>query len=269
MAEPRPIPFIVCLLVAWVTYYYTIFHETVAKSFVGLIEAGILEDADEQSSSLGDDNAENHRHRARVRRQRHALWVDDLQHMRENDFQDMFIINRAILEHIKTGMRQCLEPIVHRSRLTMDTALLIPIKYLASGISFIDMSYLFGVPKTLCHELVDLFLTEFPALFKAAWVRFPTRAELPELAHEFAAIKGMPAVVGAIDGTHIHMRGMEGHRTEYWTRKSAYAVQLQITCDARRRIRDYLIGYPGSGHDQRVFKNSALLDWLQNGDIDP
>ncbi|CAI5995520.1 unnamed protein product [Closterium sp. NIES-64] len=151
----------------------------------------------------------------------------------------------------------------------MDTAVLIPIKYLASGISYVDMSYLFGVSKTLCHEVVDVFLTEFPSIFKAAWVRFPTREELPEMAREFAAIKGVPAVVGAVDGTHIHMKGMEGHRAEYWTRKSAYAVQLQLTCDARGRIWDYLIGYPGSAHDMRVFKESALLERLHNGDIAP
>ncbi|CAI7888087.1 unnamed protein product [Closterium sp. NIES-54] len=119
----------------------------------------------------------------------------------------------------------------------MDTALLIPIKYLASGISFVDMSYLFGVSKTLCHELVDVFLTEFPSVFKAAWVRFPTRDELPEMAREFAAIKGVPAVVGAVDGTHIHMKGMEGHRAD--------------------------------AHDMRVFKESALLKRLHNGDIAP
>ncbi|CAI7911917.1 unnamed protein product [Closterium sp. NIES-53] len=268
-SEPRAIPFILRLLVAWVTYYYTIFYENVTKSFVGLIESGVFEDADEQSSSSRDDTGENRRHRASVRRRRHALWVEDLQHMQENDFQDIFRINRAILEHVKSGMRQYLETIVHRSIITMDTALLIPIKYLASGISFVDMSYLFGVSKTLCHELVDVFLTEFPSVFKAAWVRFPTRDELPEMAREFAAIKGVAAVVGAVDGTHIHMKGMEWHRAEYWTRKSAYAVQLQITCDARGRIWDYLIGYPGSAHDMRVFKESALLERLHNGDIAP
>ncbi|CAI5465898.1 unnamed protein product [Closterium sp. Yama58-4] len=215
MAEPRTIPFILRLLVAWVTYYYAIFHENVAKSFVGLIESGVFEDEDEQSSSLGDDYRENRRHRTRVRRRCHALWVEDLQHMRENDFQDLFRINRAILEHIKTGLQHYLEPIVHRSILTLDTAVLIPIKYLASGISYVDMSYLFGISKTLCHELVDVFLTEFPSVFKAAWVRFPTREELPGMAREFAAVKGIPAVVGVVDGTHIHMKGMEGHRAEY------------------------------------------------------
>ncbi|CAI7823947.1 unnamed protein product [Closterium sp. NIES-53] len=99
------------------------------------------------------------------------------------------------------------------------------------------MSYLFGVSKTLCHELVDVFLTEFPSFFKATWVRFPTRDELPEMAREFVAIKGVPVVVGAVDGTHIHMKGIEGHRAD--------------------------------AYDMRVFKESALLERLHNGDIAP
>ncbi|CAI5479010.1 unnamed protein product [Closterium sp. Yama58-4] len=251
MAEPRSILFLLRLLVAWVTYY-TVFHETIAKSFVGMIEVGIIDDHNESSSSGGEDSGENRRHRARVRRQRFQMWVDDLQHMR-----DMFRINRAILEHIKVGMRHCMEPVVERTRITIDTALLVAINYLASGISYVDMSYMFDISKTLCHELIDIFLKEFPAVYKADWVRFPTRDELQEMEAEFCAIKGVPVVVGAIDGTHIYMKGMEGHQAEYWTRKSTYAMQLQVTCDARGIMWDYLIGYPGSAHNQRVLKNSA------------
>ncbi|CAI5928730.1 unnamed protein product [Closterium sp. NIES-65] len=123
--------------------------------------------------------------------------------------------------------------------------------------SFVDLSSVFGLSKTLCHMLVDALLMHFPSVFKQQWVHFPTRDDLDEMAAEFRAIKGLPAVVGAIDGTHIPMKGMEGHRQEYYTRKSCYAVQLQITCDARGIIWDYLIGYLGSAHDQRVFMNSA------------
>ncbi|CAI5989583.1 unnamed protein product [Closterium sp. NIES-65] len=111
--------------------------------------------------------------------------------------------------------------------------------------TFRDLSAVFGLSKTLCHTLVDALLMHFPTAFKQQWVHFPTRDDLDEMAEEFRAIKGVPAVVGAIDGTHIHMKGMEGHRQEYYTRKSCYAVQLQITCDARGIIWDYLVGYPG------------------------
>ncbi|CAI5995209.1 unnamed protein product [Closterium sp. NIES-64] len=156
-----------------------------------------------------------------------------------------------------------------RYLITHEVACLVAIKYLASGMTFRDLSAVFGLSKTLCHTLVDALLMHFPTAFKQQWVHFPTRDDLDEMAEEFRAIKGVPAVVGAIDGTHIHMKGMEGHRQEYYTRKSCYAVQLQITCDARGIIWDYLVGYPGSAHDQRVFMKRALHERLHNDDIAP
>ncbi|CAI5979964.1 unnamed protein product [Closterium sp. NIES-65] len=86
--------------------------------------------------------------------------------------------------------------------------------------SFVDLSSVFGLSKTLCHMLVDVLLMHFPSVLKQQWVHFSTRDDLDEMAAEFRAIKGVPAVVGAIDGTHIPMKGMEGHRQEYYTRKS-------------------------------------------------
>lgn len=38
---------------------------------------------------------------------------------------------------------------------------------------------------------------------------------------------------------------------------------MQAVCDHRRRIRDVFIGYPGSVHDARVFRNSPLSTNLQ------
>ncbi|GJP47837.1 hypothetical protein CLOM_g7017, partial [Closterium sp. NIES-68] len=146
---------------------------------------------------------------------------------------------------------------------------LVRINFFASTTTILDGSFWFGIPKTLCHRIVDVFLKRFPRVFKSEWVKFPTRDEMAEMAKEFKAIKGVPAVIGAIDRTHIQIWGMDAHRAEYFTRKSQYAVQLQITCDAKERIWDYLIGYPGTSHDQRVFIDSNLYKRLENGDIAP
>lgn len=37
---------------------------------------------------------------------------------------------------------------------------------------------------------------------------------------------------------------------------------MQVVCDDRKRIRDVFIGFPGSVHDARVFKNSPLQETL-------
>nr|CAI5855653.1 unnamed protein product [Callosobruchus analis] len=37
---------------------------------------------------------------------------------------------------------------------------------------------------------------------------------------------------------------------------------IQVVCDSKKKIRDVLIGYPGSVHDVRVFRNSPLANTL-------
>lgn len=39
---------------------------------------------------------------------------------------------------------------------------------------------------------------------------------------------------------------------------------MQVVCDHRRKILDLFIGYPGSVHDSRVFRNSPLGNNLEN-----
>ncbi|CAI6005671.1 unnamed protein product [Closterium sp. NIES-65] len=264
MAEPRAVPFLMRLLVAWISFYYGIFMDAVAKGLVGLLESQAFDE--ENTSTATSHRSTRSAERARrgsLRRRRYGLLLEDLQGMGDGEFRDIYRINRAILAHVAEGMKHYMQPYVERYYITHEVANLVPIKYLASGLSYIDLSHLFGLSKTLCHELVDVWLMHFATVFKQQWVHFPTRDDLDEMAEEFRAVKGVPAVVGAIDGTHVHMKGMEGHRQDYWTRKSAYAVQLQVTCDARGIIWDFLIGYPGSAHDQRVFMDSLMEDWEQ------
>ena len=45
---------------------------------------------------------------------------------------------------------------------------------------------------------------------------------------------------------------------DYFCRKSCYSVNALITCDDFCRIRDVVIGWPGSVHDNRVWRTSAL-----------
>ncbi|CAI7878275.1 unnamed protein product [Closterium sp. NIES-53] len=156
-------------------------------------------------------------------------WVSDIELMSEHEFQDVFRIGKEIMLMIAEGMAGVFDPFVHKYHIPLQLCVLIPIKYFASAVSYVDMAIFFGVSKTKCHKLVDAFLVHFPRLFKADWVVFPSPEELPGMAAEFKKIKGVPNVVGAVDGTHIPVRGMENHRTEYYNRKSHYSVQLQVT----------------------------------------
>lgn len=66
--------------------------------------------------------------------------------------------------------------------------------------------------------------------------------------------------VGAVDGCHIKIDKPVERHTDYFNRKHFYSLVLQGTCNEDRRFIDVFIGMPGSVHDARVFKNSALYN---------
>ena len=48
----------------------------------------------------------------------------------------------------------------------------------------------------------------------------------------------------------------------YFNRKSFYSINVTIICDDRGRILYFYAGWPGTTHDNRVFKNSKVYkDW--------
>lgn len=66
--------------------------------------------------------------------------------------------------------------------------------------------------------------------------------------------------IGFVDGTLIPFDCKPSKDPEDWfSHKSEYGMAAMIVCDDQKRIREYELGYCGSAHDQRVFKNSRLL----------
>ncbi|CAI7880729.1 unnamed protein product [Closterium sp. NIES-54] len=228
----------------------------------------MIDTDDNEGPSRQSQSAMSTETRAR-REARMAGWLCRIEEMTEAEFVALFRINRAIMGHLEAHMTDYFSQLTLRHQVPLRLCVLIPIKYLATGMSYLDMSIFFGVPQSVCHRIVECFLLAFPRRFKNDWVRFPSREEMVKMEAEFRATRGVPNVIGAVDGTHLPVRGIDEYRTEYYCRKQMYSVQLQLTVDARCRIWDYVVGWPGSAHDSRVFTNSALHTRIANGDIQP
>ncbi|KAK4876905.1 hypothetical protein RN001_009411 [Aquatica leii] len=69
--------------------------------------------------------------------------------------------------------------------------------------------------------------------------------------------------LGVIDGCHLKIDKPQNDADSYINRKGFYSIQMQVVCDHNRKIRDVFIGYPGSVHDARVFRNSPLCANLE------
>ncbi|CAI5493113.1 unnamed protein product [Closterium sp. Naga37s-1] len=252
-------------------FYLESFNRTVAIGALQWIAMqGATQARDDEAAAEERRRIERlQRQRKERRARRMAEWVTELRIMEDDDFVNVFRISSELLEYIAPVMALPMSHFVEKLGILLDLCVLIPIKYFASAMTFIDLGLYFGLPKTIMHRIVEAFLVHFPRRFKKSWVRFPTAEEMAEMASDFKEVRGLPNVVGAIDGTHIEIRGMENHRQEYYNRKSVYSTQLQVTCDSKGIVWDYTVGHPGSMHDQGIFQQSELHARLERGDLGP
>lgn len=66
--------------------------------------------------------------------------------------------------------------------------------------------------------------------------------------------------VGMMDGSliPIEQRPVMNGAGDYYTRKSRYALNIMAICDATKRIRALVTGWPGAVNDQRVLDLSPV-----------
>ena len=108
---------------------------------------------------------------------------------------------------------------------------------------------MFGVAKgTVCVILHEVCNAIVQVLMKK-YINFPTGQQLKETIDQ---------CVGAVGGTHIEILAPEEYAKDYYNRKGYYSILMQAVADHRYCFTDINIGWPGSVHDARVFKNSQL-----------
>jgi hypothetical protein len=105
------------------------------------------------------------------------------------------------------------------------------------------------------------------------FVYLPHADELPGLA--LAAEKlnhkgaGLPNVALMVDGSHIKIAYSDTRtlHADFRNRKGYFSVILQGVCDAHSRFRSVHVGWCGSVHDARVFRNTRFGAQVQDGTI--
>ena len=117
-------------------------------------------------------------------------------------------------------------------------------------------SVAFNVVKRVGPAVVNNFTQEF--------IKWPTGAAAAEVMANFKQKKGIPGVIGAIDGSHIPITAPSENQDEYINRKRFHSIVLQVVCDSDLTITDAYCGYPGRTHDARILRNSPLFDEISN-----
>ena len=88
---------------------------------------------------------------------------------------------------------------------------------------------------------------------------WPDAEERSRIATRIKGLCLFPHCVGLIDGTLLPLAYRPlPHGENYLSRKRFYAIVMLVVCDDLCRVLRYHIGWPGSVHDNRVWRNCRL-----------
>lgn len=131
--------------------------------------------------------------------------------------------------------------------------------YMGSQYSEYQIAHMFGVSdSTVFHCITDL-LDSLVEDCQSAFIRWPDNHRALSIIAEFRAKRGIDGVIGAIDGSHIPISCPHDQPADYINRKGFHSIILQAVCDASLSFTDVYVGWPGSVHDARVYRNSPIF----------
>ena len=164
------------------------------------------------------------------------------------------------MEHI---VEQFGREMVRKPDITAEQQILLSLWMLANKDSYREASDRFNVSLSTAWDLFMQFCFTCTSMAHLI-IKWPENLLMTKQAFSNAA--GFPGVVGCIDGTHIPilMPQENGHR--YINRKGVPSVILLATCDNKLKFTWINVGWPGSVHDSRVYRNELLPILEEDGE---
>uniref|UniRef100_A0A672MIS7 DDE Tnp4 domain-containing protein n=1 Tax=Sinocyclocheilus grahami TaxID=75366 RepID=A0A672MIS7_SINGR len=96
------------------------------------------------------------------------------------------------------------------------------------------------------------------------FVSFPKDDQTGQTKHKFFQMGNMPSTIGAIDCTHVHIQAPSEREWEYVNRKGRHSINIQLVGNTDFIITNCVVKWPGSVHDARILRESALYRELQS-----
>ena len=120
----------------------------------------------------------------------------------------------------------------------------------------------FGISRGSAQVYRDRVVAAICSL-RDEYVKWPAVEERASIATRIGRDYDFPNCVGIADGTLFPL-GSEPQTDDapdYHGRKFRYSLSVMIICDDTRRITYYLSGWPGSAHDNRVFRSTKIANF--------
>ena len=140
--------------------------------------------------------------------------------------------------------------------------MLVLLKYFGSegnGASSISLGTFFGIASGAVITCKESALEALLSLESRTYI-WPNPDERKAIANRIKERYLFPNCVGIMDGTLLPLAQRPLlHGENYMSRKRFYAIVMLVVCDDQCRILYYHIGWPGSVHDNRVWRTCNLF----------
>lgn len=132
-----------------------------------------------------------------------------------------------------------LRPKTRRSHsLSVNEQLEIALRFYASGTFQSVVGFSSKVKQPTVSRVVSR-VTDAIIRHSSDMIKWPTLQQQRHHSQAFQQFKGMPNVIGCVDGTHVRLVNRpEIHEEAYINRKQYHSINAMITCDSELRIID-------------------------------
>uniref|UniRef100_A0A2S2NS44 Putative nuclease HARBI1 n=1 Tax=Schizaphis graminum TaxID=13262 RepID=A0A2S2NS44_SCHGA len=225
---------------------------------LGLPILDIIEDDDVEIVEFL--NYQRRTYTIRVRINHMEFWDDQ-------DFKVRFRISKEVVIEVLGYINEQISSQSYRNHaVTSINKLLLTLRFYATGNFLITAGDFLGVSKTTSSLIVRDVSVALARLLPR-FIKMPdTELEINTLQNRFYDIAKFPRVIGAIDCTHVKIQNPGGDNAEYFrNRKGYFSLNVQTIACPNLKIMDIVARWPGSCHDQTIFKKSKVYTQLISG----
>ncbi|KAK4882540.1 hypothetical protein RN001_005859 [Aquatica leii] len=116
----------------------------------------------------------------------------------------------------------------------------------------------FDITVTMAWEYLQKTVSALVSIASVVITWPLTNHKRQQIVEQFSKRQGVTCILGAIDGTHIPIVAPSAMPNSYVNRNKYHSIILQAVYTANYRFTDVYAGCPGSIHDARVLRLSAL-----------
>lgn len=179
------------------------------------------------------------------------------------ELHERFRFGRASLNELTTILQPHLPPHSYKNNsITHQQRICVTLRALASGCFQQVAGDTMGVHKSTANRaiksVVDALVHIAPRFISTNHFDTPGN-------REFFTEKGLPNVVGSVDGTHIRILAPSAFEPEFINRKGFHSLNVQGVGTGELLFADVVANWAGSTHDSRILSESRLAQNFVTG----